>query len=100
VGYLTLTGSGAFVEWDNVNQSSGVKNLTFRYANGSATNRTCELRVNGNLIGTINFAPTGSWNTWTTTTVSGVTMVNGANIVTITASTANGGPNLDKVDIQ
>lgn len=100
LGYLTMTGSGAFIEWNDVSQSPGQKTLTFRYANGATSNRPCELRVNGNLIGTISFAPTGSWSTWATATVSNVTMVNGANIVNIATNTADGGPSLDKMDIQ
>jgi beta-glucanase (GH16 family) len=100
VGYLTLAGLGASVEWNNVNQAAGVKTLTFRYANGSATNRPCEVRVNGNLIGTVSFAPTGAWNTWATTNLSSVVMIDGLNTVTVSATTANGGPNLDKLDIQ
>jgi len=77
-----------------------LKTLTFRYANGSATNRECQLRVNGILIGTVTFAPTGSWTTWATVSVSSVAMVEGYNIVNLRVSTANGGPNLDKMEVQ
>lgn len=99
-GYLTFSGSGSSAEWDNVNVSAGTKTLTFRYANGSAANRTCELRVNGTLLGTLSFPPTGSWTTWATATFSSVVMVDGENIVSVRASTANGGPSLDRVNVQ
>ena len=50
--------------------------------------------VNGAAPVTVNFNPTGSWDTWATATVS-VPLNAGTNTVRATATTANGGPNVD-----
>lgn len=102
-----FTGSG-FVNYDNIVGSfveftvnvpqAGSSTLQLRFANGTTVNRPMAITVNGTSIGTVNFAGTGDWANW----VSVNTPVNlnaGNNTIRATATTANGGPNLDHIQI-
>jgi hypothetical protein len=78
-----------------VNQS-GPQTIIFRYANGGAVNRPCNVTVNGTLVGTVAFPPTGSFTTYKTATLSVNLPVSAAfKAVRVTSTTAAGGPNLD-----
>ncbi|MEU0567697.1 CBM35 domain-containing protein [Nonomuraea sp. NPDC005983] len=100
--------SGAgFVNYDNVTGSSlqwtvnapraGTATLALRYANGTTVNRPMDLAVNGATTHR-DFNGTGSWDTWATATLT-VTLQAGPNTVKATATTANGGPNVDYLDV-
>jgi hypothetical protein len=97
-GYVNYTDSaaGGFTEFA-VNQA-GPQTLIFRYSNGSAANRPCNVTVNGTSVGTVAFAPTGSFATFRTATLA-VNLPAGAAFknVRITSTTAAGGPDLDKL---
>ncbi|MEU7898072.1 CBM35 domain-containing protein [Nonomuraea sp. NPDC049152] len=100
------SGTG-FVNYDNVAGSSvsfqvnaaaaGQASLTLRYANGTTVNRPMTIAVNGTST-TVDFPGTGAWTTWRDVTVT-APLNAGANTVTATATTANGGPNLDRLDV-
>ena len=102
-----FTGSG-FVNTDNVIGSyvqcgvtvaeAGNYALTFRYANGTTTNRPMALTVNGASAGSMNFPGTGAWSTWQSATVT-APLSQGTNTVRVTATTSNGGPNLDRLSV-
>jgi hypothetical protein len=47
---------------------------------------------------TINFPPTGSWDTWANASAN-VTLAAGANTVRLAATTSAGGPNLDYLEV-
>lgn len=80
-----------------VNQS-GTQTLLFRYANGSAANRPCNITVNGTSVGTVTFPPTGAFTTYRTVSLSvNLGTAQGFRNVQIRATTATGGPNLDSV---
>jgi hypothetical protein len=83
-----------------VNQN-GTKTLIFRYANGSAVNRPCNITVNGVSAGTVAFAPTGAFTTYRTVTLP-VNLGTGGGFreVRVTSTTAAGGPNLDEMRVQ
>ncbi|WP_433440670.1 glycoside hydrolase family 88 protein [Nonomuraea sp. CA-141351] len=99
-----FTGSG-FVNLDNVAGSSvewtvdapGPATLAFRYANGTGADRPMTITA-GNTTTTLSFPGTGSWTTWRTVTVR-AELAAGANAVKATATTANGGPNLDSLTV-
>jgi hypothetical protein len=103
---LGFTGTGFVNFADNVaggnttlqiNQS-GTQTLIFRYANGGAANRPCNITVNGTSVGTVAFAPTGSFTTYKTASLSvNLGTAQGFRNVKITSTTAAGGPNLDSV---
>jgi len=95
-GYVNYTDNAANgVTTFAVNQS-GPQTLIFRYANGGAVNRPCNVTVNGTLVGTVAFAPTGSFTTYKTATLSVTLPVSAAfKNIAVTSTTAAGGPNLD-----
>ncbi|MBV6648055.1 MAG: hypothetical protein KI790_21515, partial [Cyclobacteriaceae bacterium] len=63
-GYVDYGGNGTFAEWV-VNLSGTTADFVFRYAVGVAgQNRVCDLLINGNPAGSVNFNSTGGWSTW------------------------------------
>lgn len=99
-GYIDYGEQGAYIEWNNVNVSTaGTYTLTFRFSNGSSQgNRTGDVYINGVDRADVTFEQTGSWDTWQTVTAS-VQLNAGNNTVRLTASSSNGGPNLDKLEV-
>ncbi|HZM79306.1 MAG TPA: alginate lyase family protein [Candidatus Limnocylindrales bacterium] len=91
--------AGSYVEFRVTAASAGAHTLTFRFANGTADNRPMDIRVNGGLsAAAMAFPGTGAWTTWTTrTTVA--TLNAGTNTIRATATTAFGGPNLDRLSV-
>ena len=100
-GYVNFTdnapgGSTSFQVIQN-----GTKTLIFRYSNGGAANRPCNVTVNGASVGTVAFPPTGSFTTYRTVTLPvNLGAANGFREVRITSTTAAGGPNLDQFMVQ
>jgi hypothetical protein len=95
-GYVNFTDNApnGFTEFA-VNQA-GTQTLIFRYSNGSAANRPCNVTVNGTSVGTVAFPPTGSFATFRTVTLSVNLPAGGAfKNVRVTSTTAAGGPDLD-----
>jgi hypothetical protein len=97
--HLNYTGTG-FVNLDNVAGSyvdftvtGPASQVNVRYANGTTADRP--MSVNGV---TVNFPPTADWDTWAVANVP-LTLGAGAQHVRLTSSTANGGPNLDRIDL-
>jgi glucose/arabinose dehydrogenase len=98
-GFCNTTNAvGASVTWTVNASAAGSATLTFRYANGTTTNRPMDLTVNGAAAGTQAFAPTASWDTWVTVTVT-ATLNAGSNTVRLAATTSVGGPNLDYLEV-
>lgn len=85
--------AGSYVEFNVTATSDGPAALTLRYANGTTTNRP--MSVNGV---SVDFPGTGAWTTWTSVQIT-VNLSTGSNLVRATATTVNGGPNLDYVSI-
>ncbi|WP_309116440.1 cellulase family glycosylhydrolase [Saccharothrix sp.] len=88
---------GSYVEFSVNAAAAGPATLTFRYANGTSTNRPMNIQVNGTTT-SLAFPGTGAWSTWRTATTT-VTLAAGTNRVRATATTSNGGPNVDKLDV-
>jgi hypothetical protein len=97
-GYADFTNStGDSVEW-SFQHAGGRRTLTFRYANGSSSDRPLELRVNGQVIQPrMSFAPTGVWHNWSEVSVT-VDLAAGANRVKLT-SVGNNGANIDVLKV-
>jgi hypothetical protein len=90
---------GSSVTWTVNAPSAATASVTIRYANGTTTNRPMDVAVNGTVVAAgVAFAGTGSWDSWATTTVS-VNLRAGTNTIRAAATTANGGPNVDKITI-
>jgi hypothetical protein len=97
VNYTNVAGSA--VEWTVTAATAGPATLTFRYANGTTVNRPMDVAVNGAVVRPgLAFAGTGAWTNWRTVTTT-VDLVAGANTVRATATTANGGPNVDYLEL-
>src|SRR5690242_17069682 len=97
VDYTNVTGS--YVEFSVTQQAAGTASLEFRYANGTTTDRPMDIRVGGTVVAAaVSFPGTGSWTTWATKTVN-ATLPAGAVKVRATATTENGGPNLDRLRV-
>jgi hypothetical protein len=91
--------SGDWVEWGFDHTGGAGRTLTFRYANGSLSDRPLELRVNGQVASPrLSFAPTGSWTTWREVSVT-VDLAAGTNRVRLT-SVGNSGPNVDVLTVR
>ncbi len=90
--------AGGFTEFTLA--QTGNRTLIFRYGNGSTVNRTCAVTVNGVAVGTLSFPPTGAWPTWLTVSIPVNLGTAAGSKVRVTSTTAAGGPNLDKLDVQ
>jgi alpha-galactosidase len=98
VNYDNVTGS--YVQWTVNATSAGSATLRLRYANGTTTNRPMDITVNGALVADeLAFPSTGSWDDWQTAALT-VTLNAGSNSVRATATTVNGGPNADYLEVQ
>lgn len=72
--------------------------MTFRYANGTTVDRPLAVTVDGGNAGSVSFPGTGAWTTWVTKDLK-VNLTAGVNKIRTTATTANGGPNADKISL-
>jgi glucose/arabinose dehydrogenase len=101
-GFVDFTNvAGSYVEFAVNAPKTLTYSLEFRYANGSTTagdNRAMNVSVNGTVVTSANFPPTGGWDTWSTVTVN-ATLPAGTAAVRATATTATGGPNLDRLRV-
>lgn len=99
-GFCNLTNAvGSVQEWTVNRETAGTATLRFGFANGTTVNRPMDLFVNGTLVADeLAFNPTGAWTTWQTTSIT-APLVAGANTIRAVSTTANGGPNLDYVDV-
>ncbi|WP_051792861.1 PQQ-dependent sugar dehydrogenase [Kibdelosporangium aridum] len=97
VNYDNLVGS--YVEWTVPNTAAGPADLTFRFANGTTVNRPMNITVNGVTVANNHaFNGTGAWTTWQTATVR-ANVPAGNLTIRATSTTANGGPNVDKLTV-
>ncbi|MEU3922419.1 carbohydrate-binding protein [Streptomyces sp. NPDC029004] len=94
----TANAAGAYVEWTVESATARDAALTIRYANGTTAGRPMDVSVNGAVVSTGRaFDGTGAWTTWADSTLS-VPLKTGSNTVRVTATTANGAPNIDYLD--
>ncbi|MFJ5259995.1 cellulase family glycosylhydrolase [Streptomyces sp. NPDC088387] len=97
VNYDNLTGS--YVEWNVNAATAGNATLALRFANGTTANRAMDIRVNGTLVSTGRaFNSTGAWTSWNTSTLTAALRA-GNNTIRATATTSNGGPNVDHLTV-
>ena len=94
-GYYDMgSTTSSFVEY-TFTAPAGIYNLSIRYANGSAGNRSGNVITDG-VSALNNFAPTGSWTTWVEST-AGVTLTGTNHTLRIQVASASGGPNVDRL---
>jgi endo-1,4-beta-D-glucanase Y len=98
-GFVNMANAvGSYVQWSVSGLPAGSHTLTFRFANGTTSARPVNLTVNGAAAGSVNFGTTANWDTWATATAT-VTLTAGTNAIRVTSTTANGGPNLDWLEL-
>ncbi|MFE2321276.1 PQQ-dependent sugar dehydrogenase [Streptomyces sp. NPDC059441] len=99
-GFVDYTNiGGSYVEFTVSAATAGASSLALRYANGTSVDRPMDLSVNGTVVASgVSFPATTDWNTWATKTLN-VQLNAGSNKIRATATTANGGPNLDRVSV-
>ncbi len=102
--HLNFTGTG-FVNGDNVvgsnvefTVSGPASAVIVRYANGTTVARPMDVAVDGSVIATPAFDATANWDTWNEITIP-VVLGAGSHSIRLTATTANGGPNLDRIGV-
>jgi glucose/arabinose dehydrogenase len=97
VNYDNLVGS--YVEWTVPSTAAGPADLTIRFANGTTANRAMDVTVNGVLVADDRaFNGTGAWTTWQTSTIR-ANLPAGSLKIRATATTVNGGPNVDRLTV-
>ncbi|MCM1269015.1 MAG: carbohydrate-binding protein [Ruminococcus flavefaciens] len=98
VNYDNLIGS--YVEWTVDAPADGNYEVNFRYANGTDANRQVKVITNGDKeYGEyVDFEGTGSWTEWSDKKTV-VSLKKGKNTIKAYAVTANGGPNMDYIEI-
>ena len=83
-----------------VNASAvGTATVAVRFAHGTTTGRPADVVVNGTRALSTSFEGTGSWSTWATKTVT-VSVRSGSNTIRFSATSSNGLPNVDYVDVE
>jgi unsaturated rhamnogalacturonyl hydrolase len=99
-GFVDFTNeTGSYVEFSLTAAAAGPATLTFRYANGTTADRPADIAVNGGTVSAgLSFPGTGSWTTWQTASAT-ASLSAGTNTVRVTATTANGGANLDSLTV-
>jgi alpha-galactosidase len=99
-GFVNTTNAvGAFVQWTVNAAADGPATLVLDYANGTTANRPMDIFVNGTLAASgLGFPPTGAFSLWHTSFLT-ANLRAGSNTVRAVATTANGGPNLDYLDV-
>ncbi|HSC66146.1 MAG TPA: pectate lyase [Cellvibrio sp.] len=100
-GYTNANNAqGAAIEWAVNAPSSGRYTLNFRFANGGTANRNGSLLINGGSNGnyTVELPVTSAWATWQTASVE-IDLVQGNNILKLSALTADGLANIDSLKI-
>src|SRR6266496_3340837 len=91
---------GSYVEFGVNAASAGNGTLAVRFANGTTVNRPMDIEVNGSpVIAAQSFPGTGAWTTWQTVTITAPLRA-GANTVRLTSTSADGGPNIDALDVE
>ncbi len=99
-GYCNLNNdTTSYVEFTVNAEKEGVQTLKFRFANGTTADRPMKIEVNGNtVISSMSFVSTGNWTTWQDVTLS-ANLIAGKNTIRASSITANGGPNLDYLEV-
>ena len=89
---------GQTITWTFDAAHAGTHRIAFRYANGATDSRPLAIRVNGSVVSTPGFGPSGGWSAWAYTPPLDVQLAKGPNIISLT-STVPTGPNVDHLAV-
>lgn len=101
-GYFNYNNAiGSYVNWTVDVPTDGNYRITFRYANGTTTNRPTKVMVNGDHTNVIyqDFHGTGTWTDWAENSIV-VSLKAGTNTIKARATTVGGGPNMDFIEVE
>lgn len=100
-GYVNVDNEiGSSIEITVYVEHEGEKKVVITYANGSAASRSFSISVNGTeTISSQTFESTVDWTTWEKKEIT-LTMQQGINSITFTSNNADGGPNIDKLELK
>ena len=92
---------GSYVDWTVDVPADGSYEVTFRYSNGSTTDRPVKIMVNGEHKQALylDCAGTGAWTDWAETTLV-LDLKAGTNTIMARATTTGGGPNMDYIELK
>lgn len=91
---------GSYVQWTVPATKAGKVTIRLRYANGTTANRPMDILVNSTVAApAAAFGSTGTWDQWSVMTLS-VTLRAGPNTIQARATSANGGPNVDYLEVR
>lgn len=99
-GYVNYNNAvGTYITWTVEVAEDGYYQVDFRHANGTDANRIVEITVNGGSDSYyLDFNGTGAWTAWATNSIV-LELKAGTNTITATATTENGGPNMDYIEL-
>ncbi|MCQ2106609.1 MAG: glycosyl hydrolase 53 family protein [Fibrobacter sp.] len=97
-GYANLDNAvGSSITIPVCMSKEGDQKVRITYANGSTKDRPVSISVNGvEQIKSESFGSTGEWTDWTTKDIT-LKLPAGVSNITFTSTTADGGPNMDKI---
>jgi hypothetical protein len=93
--------AGSYVEWTvHAAARRGPATLNLWYANATTVNRPMDITVNGVLVAhELGFGNTPAWTDWESRTLV-VALSPGLNTIRATATTDNGGPDVDSLEVE
>lgn len=97
-GYTNMGKGGSWIEFFNIPSSGGECMFSFRYANGSSSDRPCDVTVNGVSAGSLPFPPTDSWIDWQYESIN-ANCISGMNTIRIKSTSRSGGANIDSLSL-
>ena len=95
----TANVAGNGVNWSVNSATGGRYELKWRYALPSGE-RPGKILINGQDVGTQNFAPTGSWTSWAETSGTVVNLAAGTSTIRLEGTNASALPNIDFLELK
>ena len=93
-----INASNDYIEWTVTIDVPGRYGLGFEFANGGQTDRPLQIKSDGVIVDTLQFANTGRWSYWAFTTGPTVYLSRGTHKIRTTA-TGSSGPNIDRMSL-
>ena len=88
------------ITWSVNVPTAGIYSLVFRMANGSSTNRTAEVLVDGSVeVSIVNFPSTSDWASYSTTSSVDASLPAGTCLIRLQATQSSGLANIDYIEI-
>jgi unsaturated rhamnogalacturonyl hydrolase len=100
-GFVNLTNeAGTYLELTLSIPGTGKYDLSIRFANGTSSNRPCEIRFDGTVLyEQFDFPPTSDWSSWEYSEVIPLDLIAGNYPLRITGTTSSSAPNIDHLKL-